>query len=231
MTQVELWMCDLDCGSDRYRVLQGWLSPGERARAARFHKEQDRRSYRIRRGLLRKILATYTGQSPGDLDIAEHAGGKPFLRTGTNDLHFNLSHSRDVMLAGVCRQAPLGVDIEAFQPMHDEIAAAAMTVLEKSTLAAMPLIERDGYAMKLWTCKEAVLKAAGTGLATKPSSIEVTFDHDGAWGNVTTIANCDTPRQIASTVHSFGPREGYFAALAVGAGPTVTPVHVVHRRF
>src|SRR5579859_3145658 len=66
-TEVHLYPAWLDQPESVVAELHDVLSPDERARAARFRFERDRRRYTVGRGLLRRLLAGYVGIAPEDV--------------------------------------------------------------------------------------------------------------------------------------------------------------------
>lgn len=147
-----------------------WLAPDELARAGRFHFERHKRRFLAARCALREALAEAAGRAPAALRFVEGPFGKPWL-DGLPGLHFNLSHSEDEALLAIGRDGELGADIEVPRTMSDAQALARMnyTAEECAVLAALPPAERDAGFLRLWTRKEACLKAIGTGLSVHPS--------------------------------------------------------------
>jgi 4'-phosphopantetheinyl transferase len=135
---------------------------GEVARAARFHSAEVRVRYLRSHRALRSILAGITS-APLDFELAEN--GKPFLPAAP-EIRFNLSHSRDMALAGVALGVEVGVDIELLRPIpeHTAIAERFFPPSEAEALLAVPEAERERDFFRRWTRVEAMLKARGVGL-------------------------------------------------------------------
>ena len=62
--EIHLWHSDLAMEGHRLAQLASYLDQDERARAARFHFERDRRRFKAGRGVLRQILASYLDVAP-----------------------------------------------------------------------------------------------------------------------------------------------------------------------
>ncbi|MFW3473310.1 4'-phosphopantetheinyl transferase family protein [Streptomyces microflavus] len=89
------------------------------------------------------------------------AGGGP-------PLHFSLAHSRGLIAVAVAPRV-IGVDVERLpSPETVEACARALHPGEQAELAAAPPGERRAHFGRLWTRKEAYLKALGTGLSRHP---------------------------------------------------------------
>ena len=174
-TGVRLWRVDLSSPvTDAERAL---LSESERARACRFVHVADRRRHEAARAALRQLLAAECGCRPEQLAIATGWAGKPHLESAGADSpqgSFNLSHSGEIALvvwdpAG----SDWGVDVEHRRPVEDREAVAeqVFTEAERAELsqAVEQGLDRDRAFLRVWTRKEACLKALGTGFSLEPA--------------------------------------------------------------
>ena len=162
-----VWRVDLTLGTPFSPERDSWLSDEERVRADRFLRVEDRARFIQSHEALRLILAGYGDQRPQDLIFVEEAGGKPTLAShwGAN-LHFNLSHSGAIALVAVSPKTRIGVDVEAIRPVDDPLAIARAHFHRREIAALMriPRSLREATFFRLWTRKEAVVKAIDTGL-------------------------------------------------------------------
>lgn len=170
---VRLWLARLDeeLSADDAAV----LCEEELQRAARHHREEDRRRRRVARWALRMALAQTLNLEPGTLRFQTDPQGKPHLAGGSRAAcHFNLSHAQDLALIGICRQAPVGVDLEVLAPVTDlaGVSSLVFTPAERDELAR-ETESSDAAFLRGWTRKEACLKAVGTGLGLDPAGVEV----------------------------------------------------------
>lgn len=150
------------------------LSTVERARAARFVFERDRRRYLSAHCTLRHVLAEATRYPPAALRYREGSHGKPYLDHKDLALEFNMSHSEDTVVIALAPSGEIGVDVEMLRRMPDatELAARNFTAAEQAQLARTASEERDAAFLGGWTRKEACLKAIGSGLSVAPESFE-----------------------------------------------------------
>lgn len=114
---------------------------------------------------LGRLLSAYAG-SDRPLAIVRGAHGKP-AAPDAGGIEFNLSHSGSHVLIAFARDQALGVDVEAVDGRHRSIMAIAQRFFapdEAAALARLDEAERRLAFLRLWTCKEAVLKALGSGL-------------------------------------------------------------------
>ena len=130
---------------------------------------QDPRRYAHR--ALHGLLAGYLACRPDDLHLARQAGGKPYLPDPCDEIEFNLSHSRDMALVAVTRSFQVGIDIESRRTIEDplRLARRVMSSAELAELEALPLQDRSGHFLRLWTRLEARQKALGLGVFSQPA--------------------------------------------------------------
>lgn len=165
MSTAAFWVVDLALPPDRIESCVSWLDSAERDRAARFLRPADRARYVVSHAALRWILADALGQAPTDIRFTAGPGGKPIL-VGQS-VAFNLSHSGQRALIGVTAGPAIGVDVEAIRPLPEalRIARAHFAADEAAILAGLPGETVGTAFFGLWTRKEAVVKALGTGLS------------------------------------------------------------------
>jgi 4'-phosphopantetheinyl transferase len=161
---------------------------------------------------LRLILGRYLDAPPASLMFAADDNGRPFLAGERSGLHFNLSHSGDVALIALAHAA-VGVDVERIKEMSDfmKIARKHFAASELESLQRVAAEEQPKAFHRIWTRKEAFVKATGLGLrfplnafstgsATEPPSLMVEGHARPDW-----------------TLIDLKPGEGYVGALAVAA--------------
>jgi 4'-phosphopantetheinyl transferase len=165
---VHVWRAALEFESEQLDTFALTLSDDERARAERFVLERDRNSFVAARGILRALLARYSGCAPGGIEFAYGPQGKPALshRSTANSVRFNLSHSHGVAVIAVAREREVGVDVEKIRPERagEEIAQRYFSAEEVEELRALTANQRTEGFFLCWTRKEAYVKALGEGL-------------------------------------------------------------------
>jgi len=153
------------------------LSRGEKDRANRFRRADDRALFALTRGTLRCLLSEATGVPAEEFAFAEGPHGKPRL-AGTNGPRFNVSHSGCWALIGFSDSRDIGVDIEFMRAAGGELDLAR-SFFSAAECRSLEGLDRDTLLSsfyKIWTCKEAVLKAHGAGISEhgKDFSVELT---------------------------------------------------------
>lgn len=161
---------------------------------------------------LLRLLGRYAGTAPPALQRGEH--GKPFL-PGAGFPHFNLSHGGRCMLFAFARQQAIGVDIDALSRRHAPLELARRFFAEDEAKAIEKLDgSLQGAAfMRLWTGKEAVLKALGMGLSFGLHRLRFELDDTGRAGGLQAI-DVDAGAKEDWQLHRFEPAPGHVAALA-----------------
>ena len=102
----EIHLCAVGLASNRARIetMDGLLGPAERERAARYRFTHHRRRYVVRWGAVRSVLAQHLRCRPAAVRFVRGPAGKPAVMDHPG-LHFNLSHSGDLALIAVGRDA------------------------------------------------------------------------------------------------------------------------------
>jgi 4'-phosphopantetheinyl transferase len=162
--EVHLWWDAIDLASEHDDDLEV-LFAGERARAAGFRFERDRRRFVARRVFARGILAGYLGITASQVPLRTSSQGKPEL-DAPSGISFSLSHSEGVTVMAVAAGGPVGVDIERVRPIADalEVAERFFARGEVAQLRSSPDDQAEAF-LALWTRKESYLKATGAGLS------------------------------------------------------------------
>jgi len=180
---VHTWWTALHPNSSAAAQFERLLSPEELARAHRFHSPRDSASFVIARGMLRTVLAAYTGLDPVKIDFVYSEKGKPALSSGVNstDLRFNVSHTDGLLLIGMTRARSLGVDVEKIRYDFDtdNIAERFFSPAEQVALRKLPFEVRHHAFFSCWTRKEAYIKAIGEGLSLPLHQFDVALDPSG----------------------------------------------------
>lgn len=155
------------------------LSAGEQEQARRFRFEKDGARWRACRAALRGVLGEALGIDPAAVAFEFGEFGKPALSPPWNGLHFNLSHCRDRALIALCRDGAVGVDIEP-RDRAASLLGCEDAFCHPEEIMALPDDDapRSARLLEIWTAKEALLKALGTGMSLPPQSVSVARSAD-----------------------------------------------------
>lgn len=209
---VYIWEGRLDVPDRVAAAARALLSARERKRADRFVYDRHRRRYTVAQAHLRRVLGQLTGMPPETVRFHYEDKGKPFLPGGPS---FNQSHSEDRLMIAVAGSGRLGVDIEERRTVRLMLGIADKNFArdEAARLHAAPADERRRLFFRIWTRKEAFLKALGVGLTHPLRSFSVDPTPGAAQGLLHVE---DLPEDPARWyIGGVRCREGAEAALAV----------------
>ncbi len=247
---IEVWSAaaSADRPGELERCCEAWLTDEERQRAMRFRKDTSRNQHIVGRGMTRMLLSavplgTQAVADPADpsrIELGFTPHGKPFVSAPTElSRPFNVAHTDGLVLFASCPQdrnrptsgATIGVDVERMSRTTDVALA--------QRYFAPPEVEYvfDHHApdrrlaafLRVWTLKEAFIKAIGSGL-TMPLG-DFTFERiDDERPRVRML----NPR-LGSAEHwqfvAFCPADGYVGALALSDWPADQPAEYRLRSF
>jgi phosphopantetheinyl transferase len=159
-----------------HNFFHSFLTPQEDARAALIVCKKLRVKFIINRGILRWLCSQLLDKMPTSIVFDVNMHGKPFLPQQINkqDLHFNLSHSKNYAMFAFTIGRDIGIDLEdCDREISMRTARLFLSSSELRKLSELPKgIQRDAY-LKLWTKKEAISKALGLGFAMNFKEIDV----------------------------------------------------------
>ncbi|MEI2692486.1 MAG: 4'-phosphopantetheinyl transferase superfamily protein [Anaerolineae bacterium] len=223
---VHLWRAWLDPENPPAGLWEA-LSQPEQQQAVDLQPGRPRQRFIASRGLRRRVLAHYTGDAPAHLRFDLGAHGKPALSSGFGDgaIHFNLSHSHELLLCAVSRQRRVGVDVERVRPLPaiDRMAGRVMSDAEAAAWQALPAEEKLPVFFSTWTRKEALVKGQGERLAAAFARVDVTL----APGQQTTQLSGQDD-QPAWLIYSLSVVAGYAGAVAIEETEPVLEWHSYH---
>ncbi|KAL2531568.1 4'-phosphopantetheinyl transferase superfamily [Abeliophyllum distichum] len=158
------------------------LSPCEKEDVFQMRGEEPRKRALLARALVRTTIARYQMNSqisPRSLKFRKNIHGKPELEWQFSDhwlsppLHFNISHTSSLVACGVTVNSQIGIDVEEkHRTIKHNILSFARRYFSKDEVQFLadildPEIQRQEF-VKLWTLKEAYVKALGKGFSGAP---------------------------------------------------------------
>ncbi len=168
---------DLSAHASREARAFSWLDPEEQNRWRRYRHDRPRREFALCRAALRAVLCTRLGCDNDQLRFVPHDHGKPFALVDgmAAPISFNVSHSGKHGLIAIARERRLGVDVEERVTRQDldGIITTVFGADERAELASARGYQKLHLFFTLWTLKEALIKALGTGFSLDPSRFEI----------------------------------------------------------
>ena len=168
---------DLTNNEEREAHAFAMLDEEEQARCQRFLSVRARSQFVLCRAALRVALSERLGCANRALSFGYLEHGKPFAMINGQraDVGFNVSHSGRHGLIAIGAHDWLGVDVEERVSKRDleGIGSLVYGSMERRALAAATGCDKVHLFYRLWSMKEALIKALGSGFSLNPSRFEV----------------------------------------------------------
>ncbi len=162
---IDLWLTDLT-------DLPLEAGPSGLTRKERVLKQRIQQQF-----VLRLLLGSYLGMPGKDVALMRSERGKPHLKPAlaVTGLRFNVSHSGSWLAIVIARELNVGVDIEAERQLRRpaELARRYFSAAEADWLSSLEEPELSREFKLLWTAREALVKAAGSGLGESLAEISL----------------------------------------------------------
>lgn len=223
--QIDLWSVRRDALAPAVlQTFEGWLTAEERDRRWRYRRPVDQKRFLVGRGMLRLLLQHYTGRAAERWTFALNAYGRPAPDPPVSAPAFSLSHTQDMSLCALAAAGPLGADIEAHRSVrHWQIAERFFAAGEAQLVHSAEPSARGEVFLRIWTLKEAYIKALGRGLSIPLDSFCFRLDGpqphladpaaDAGWhffqlplGHAQVAVACSAPRRPQLVRHDLVPR-------------------------
>jgi 4'-phosphopantetheinyl transferase len=168
---------------------------------------------------LRLLLGAILGEAPQSLAFCHNSYGKPRQLEPANGVEFNMSHSDGIVLIGLARRIPIGIDVEAMRPVAERTAIVRRYFHpgEAADFARVPPAEADAAFFRCWSRKEAVVKALGLGMSLDLHRYRVACI-PGAAPEVLTLEGEANPQE-SWTLLDLDPGPGHVGAVAARRRP------------
>jgi len=194
-----VWVVDLDCLGDVPAA-----RPDEQAASTFYGDPLWARRFLVRRAAVRHLTGMLTGLAPEAVGLRRGITGALTYEPALPGLNVSLSH-RGPYAAMAFAGTPVGVDLESV----GDVVHIPWNVLhqdEAAVLETVPEDQRPLAFLRLWTVKEAYVKALGFGLSREPSSFCVVESDGGV--SVRDPLTADRPPVVATRiVSSLGPHD------------------------
>ncbi len=184
---VTLWLQALDAvDADQVAQQRTLLSAAEQEQCASMVNARRLREFVLGRSLARRAVAAlaHCSEQQVRFDVTEHGYLTVSSPMALPPVHFNISHSSDVVACAACQGWAVGLDIERIRPRVDplEISQRFFAESEARELCALPEAHRLERFLSFWTLKEALAKAHGLGLSMPFDRSRFTLETPGGLG-------------------------------------------------
>ncbi len=155
------------------------LPDGERARVATYRNWESQQDSVLGWGLLTDLA--------GDEGLQRDDNGRPRAQP---PLDVSLSHGGGWIAAACSADGRIGIDVEAERTFSDSLIQRCLAPAEVAWLSAVPSGQpQRARFFRLWTAKEAYVKATGIGI--RADFRRIAIDHDAG---VPTLAGVERDR-------------------------------------
>jgi 4'-phosphopantetheinyl transferase len=223
---AEVFTTRLDASPEGVRSSAALLSDDEQDRAGKFAFERERSRYIVARAALRRLLGERLCVAPSEVVFAYGAHGKPRLGGpfAESALRFNLSHAEQVAVFAFALGREVGIDVEPVREFAglEDVARVVFSREEYAAFRALKGRARLHRFFNVWTRKEALMKALGTGFALPLDRIDVSR----APGMPARILHASGAHDTLDgwAVHDFLPGHGMAGAVVVRRAPILADV-------
>jgi 4'-phosphopantetheinyl transferase len=152
------------------------LDAAERQTYERYRVDFKKVEFLTGRLLLKRLLAGHLNTEPCAVRFIKNAYGKLFLHPDLRGagLFFNLSHTDRLVACALSPFPFTGIDVELSTKPHFDVMPQVFVDDEIRFVQSQPTLrERLTAFYRLWTRKEAVMKATGKGFSLPPKSFTV----------------------------------------------------------
>jgi 4'-phosphopantetheinyl transferase len=173
-----VWL-NLDAPHSEVEELRTVLSVPEGQRVSQYTSDTQRRRAIVRMARRRQILASVYDTDPNDIVFAFSERGKPsVVRDAGPQLSISSSHRGDVGVFAFVRDRAIGVDVETISELPETVQFVDVVTsdFENSCVERLPQYEQAATMLRLWTRKEALLKATGQGIGAGMKHITVPLE-------------------------------------------------------
>ncbi|PJI09255.1 MULTISPECIES: 4'-phosphopantetheinyl transferase family protein [Clostridium] len=147
---------DFNLSKERFNYFLTFMSKEEKDKILKYRRYEDSLRSLYGKLMLKDIL------NLDKIQLKYNKWGKPELMNNSR-IHFNISHSSEWVIVGIAAK-PIGVDIQKIDKIDLSIAKSCFSKDENEYILSLPSDEQKDAFFKLWTLKEAFIKAKGMGL-------------------------------------------------------------------
>ncbi|WP_094752130.1 4'-phosphopantetheinyl transferase family protein [Psychromonas sp. CD1] len=196
------------------------LSPDERKKVNRYRLPQAQNIALLTRAFIRLILSQYETQSASQWVFSISPLGKPEVTNTKHPLRFNLSHNNNLIICAITLINDIGCDIENLERKINakSITQRYFSTYEQQQLNTLPQNQQNAFFFKLWTLKEAFVKATGQGLAQGLNTFSFdlsSYTEQEKHISLSFHAQCTEKKPLQWQSHLFYPDDQHCIALCV----------------
>ncbi len=215
--EIHIWRFNLDPVKSFNEFFINLLSDEEKKQVEKIKLGDVKNRSIISKAIIKNIISNYLGLNIKQIIFSYNEFGKPVIPERINSfrLNFNISHSGDLGLIAITRKNLIGIDVEKMNELDqiDDIINLCFTETEKYMLSCLESTEKKEVFYKIWTGKEAFIKAIGKGFSfpLKNISFRLNSKKEMVIGEILDPMNTGKDWQI----YNFNPQDNYTSALVI----------------
>ena len=160
---IDVFYAEIKYFESLFSYFMDFITEDEKLLASKLYSDTARKTYVACHALLRLILAKKLNMDPLELSIVKGSNNKPGLLY--NQAYFNVSHTREAFAFAIAKDFHVGIDIEKIKKSINlqPILNNFFSFSEREYVLNSEAESLTRFFL-LWTRKEALLKALGTGI-------------------------------------------------------------------
>jgi 4'-phosphopantetheinyl transferase len=186
-------------------LIEALIRPHEKKKANSYRRWQDKQAYLLGKLLIAKHLEKNGYNSALLKQVSYTVYNRPFIESLKGD--FNVSHSGNFVTCAFSNEQKLGIDIEKIQEIELNDFDNILNSADNTIIRNSP--DRYLAFFKIWSAKEAILKADGCGLTDDIYKLEIN-DKEGMFNNKRYyLQELDIDPFYSACIASPSPIEGF----------------------
>ena len=217
--EIHIWWSILDQPAGLVNSYKHMLSNAEQKRInnLKFRLLRDRQI--VSKSILRQVISKYLNIDNEAIEFRYNKFGKPLLSSKLEDfkLNFNISHSEQIGIFAFAKGKSIGVDVEKIKCSLkiEDVIELCLSDFEKNWFYEVAPEIRKEVFYKIWTAKEAFIKALGTGFFFPVKNIDFKLNGDNDLTFHSISGDCNYVRKWE--IFSFNPLPGFISSLVFEA--------------
>ncbi|MFC4101259.1 4'-phosphopantetheinyl transferase family protein [Paenibacillus xanthanilyticus] len=151
------------------RAAEAALTGEELDRYRAYRTDMKRKEFLLGRLMMKSLLGRKYGISPHAVKLSTTTYGKPAY---PGEWQFNLTHANGVVACAMTLHRRVGIDLEYMEASNLNLVGHVCSQEERNYVQANAGLELQAF-YEIWTKKEALIKALGTGFAMDPKEIRI----------------------------------------------------------
>jgi 4'-phosphopantetheinyl transferase len=215
--EVHVWSYLLDAENPDMDFFYNLLTEDEKTEINKIKIRKVRNQKVISKAIVKNILSKYLGVTINQIKFSYNKFGKPVLPADINlqDLNFNVSHSGELGIIALTKKYKIGVDVERIAELADidDIIQMCFSKDEQRLFHGVKDPEKTTLFYRIWTGKEAFVKAIGKGFSFPLKNISFKLNHNK---EIVISDIIEVPENLNDwQIYNFNPQENYSSAVVV----------------